>query len=278
MVWWARYHVALGVDTIYLYVHDPSVVAQKGAASKDPSPLLEEVQRGLREAGLDRAVLALPALAGPPPKGGAGFVDVVAMQERDATDAIRRARAQSMAWLFHIDDDELLHLTGPEKNAAALGRAVDRARAKAFNLRIDNLECQRTFEDVPSASGRRAGIRLTRRGGRRGEVRGDESPWLRRGSPAETSRGRVFRGGRVVAAPRIRPRRRARAAGTTSSSARRASSFAWASTRTARRSRGTTTRATTSTAGTRRRARTARPRPSYPTGTASPRAASTSRA
>lgn len=144
LCWWARYHVALGVDTIFLYVHDSTLVEQKKKGTNGvtkPSPLLEKVQSNLKKLGLDRCVLALPALAH---QKGAGAVDVVSMQERDAHDAIRRARAQATDWLFHIDDDELLHLTGKED----LSEVVARARSTTFNLRLDNLEVRRTFEDI----------------------------------------------------------------------------------------------------------------------------------
>ena len=32
LCWWAAYHIKLGVDTIYLYVHDASVVEPKKKA------------------------------------------------------------------------------------------------------------------------------------------------------------------------------------------------------------------------------------------------------
>ena len=107
LCWWATYHIKLGVDTIYLYVHDASVVEPKKKAQgvAAPSPLLLKVQERLKALNLERQVLALPALSH---QKGAGTVDVVAMQERDVHDAIRRARSQGTDWLFHVDDDEIV--------------------------------------------------------------------------------------------------------------------------------------------------------------------------
>ena len=135
------------VDTIYLYVHDASVVEPKKKAQgvAAPSPLLVRVQERLKLLNLERQVLALPALSH---QKGAGTVDVVAMQERDVHDAIRRARSQGTDWLFHIDDDELLHLTSGKFGKGELAKVVEKARDSTFNLRLDNLEVRRTFPEI----------------------------------------------------------------------------------------------------------------------------------
>ena len=147
LCWWATYHIKLGVDTIYLYVHDASVVEPKKKAQgvAAPSPLLLKVQERLKALNLERQVLALPALSH---QKGAGTVDVVAMQERDVHDAIRRARSQGTDWLFHVDDDELLHLTSGKFGKAELAKVVEKARDSTFNLRLDNLEVRRTFPEI----------------------------------------------------------------------------------------------------------------------------------
>ena len=87
----------------------------------------------------------------PSRKSESSFVDVVALQERNATDAVRRGRCQGMDWLFHFDDDELLFLTTPHaRGAAALADVVRCARSTTFNLRLDNLEVQRQKVDLDS--------------------------------------------------------------------------------------------------------------------------------
>ena len=65
LCWWATYHIKLGIDTIYLYVHDASVIEPKKKAQgvAAPSPLLLKVQERLKALNLERQVLALPALA-----------------------------------------------------------------------------------------------------------------------------------------------------------------------------------------------------------------------
>ena len=125
LCWWATYHIKLGVDTIYLYVHDAAVVEPKKKAQgvAAPSPLLLKVQERLKALNLERQVLALPALSH---QKGAGTVDVVAMQERDVHDAIRRARASGFDWLFHVDDDELLHLTSGKWGRGELAKVVEK--------------------------------------------------------------------------------------------------------------------------------------------------------
>ena len=135
------------MDTIYLYVHDASVIEPKKQAPgvAAPSPLLLRVQERLKALNLERQVLALPALSH---QKGAGTVDVVAMQERDVHDAIRRARSSELDWLFHVDDDELLHLTSGKVGRGELAKVVERARASTFNLRLDNLEVRRTHANI----------------------------------------------------------------------------------------------------------------------------------
>ena len=103
------------------------------------------MQERLKLLNLERQVLALPALSH---QKGAGTVDVVAMQERDVHDAIRRARSQGTDWLFHIDDDELLHLTSGKFGKGELAKVVEKARDSTFNLRLDNLEVRRTFPEI----------------------------------------------------------------------------------------------------------------------------------
>ena len=82
------------------------------------------MQKLIKQLNLERQVLALPALSH---QKGAGTVDVVAMQERDVHDAIR-ARSSELDWLFHVDDDELLHLTSGKVGRGELAKVVEWAR------------------------------------------------------------------------------------------------------------------------------------------------------
>ena len=84
-------------------VVEPKKKAQ-GVAAPSPLPQAQVAQ-------IIKFGAAGPRVVGVSHQKGAGTVDVVAMQERDVHDAIRRARSQGTGWLFHIDDDELLHLT-----------------------------------------------------------------------------------------------------------------------------------------------------------------------
>ncbi|KAH8093997.1 hypothetical protein JL720_3978 [Aureococcus anophagefferens] len=138
LVWWAR-RAARARRTR----RGPTPADAAARAAGEAASLLDAVQRALAAHGLDRAVLAIPALVGK--ASGASFVDV-ALQERNATDAIRRARAQGMDWIFHFDDDELLYLTTPR--GARAGDVVAAARPGSFNLRLDNLEVQRFKDDA----------------------------------------------------------------------------------------------------------------------------------
>ncbi|KAJ8602132.1 hypothetical protein CTAYLR_001643 [Chrysophaeum taylorii] len=126
LVWWARYHVALGVRRIFLYVHD---------ARRHQEELVDVVKEAMREI---EEVVVLGALT-----RTESVVDVVAMQERDVSDAIARARGV-VDWLFHFDDDELLRLTRPgAKGGDALEEALADVKESTFNLRLDNLEVQK---------------------------------------------------------------------------------------------------------------------------------------
>ena len=128
LTWWCRYHAALGVSAIYLYVHDAAAPIPLAAAqqktiaapaddladekkrAREEASLLGAVRRALADCELSAVVTPLAALVGTavPSSGG---VDVVAMQERNAADAIKRAQTGAVDWLVHCDDDELLHLT-----------------------------------------------------------------------------------------------------------------------------------------------------------------------
>ncbi|KAJ1446963.1 hypothetical protein M885DRAFT_624808 [Pelagophyceae sp. CCMP2097] len=151
LCWWARYHVALGVAKMYLYIHDTA--AAVGAANA----LRDAAAAALLRAGVDPSVVVvLPALL---PRDahdahgscGRPTVDVVAMQQRDVQDAILRARHDGLQWIFHFDDDELLHVVDGRRGARALSGALRATPPGAFNLRLDNLEVQKTRGKTDSA-------------------------------------------------------------------------------------------------------------------------------
>ena len=144
LVWWARYHLAVGVDQIFLYIHDPSQPSVGSTTSKalndpqsQPVPeLVKKVKKAMHE-----KVVVLPTSS---LRHREDKIDVVAMQERNVADAIRRGKALGFEWLFHFDDDELLYLTTPPHRGSALLRKALGGSGAAFNIRIDNLEVQKT--------------------------------------------------------------------------------------------------------------------------------------
>jgi hypothetical protein len=93
---WVRHHLAVGFDRLYLFFDDPT----------DPSmahvPDDERVEVVPCDEALRACWLAWPELA--------GFVgtDVMARQLLNAEVALQLARAAGLAWLAHLDADELL--------------------------------------------------------------------------------------------------------------------------------------------------------------------------
>lgn len=152
LVWWARYHVSLGVRHIYLYIHDaraPLAPDGKGttggATSSVKRELCRDVEQAMSESGLvpDRITVAA-SIVKRHYSDECASVDVVSMQERNVREAIKGARSAGLEWLFHIDDDELLHLTRPgARGADALARVFGGVSDLTFNLRLDNLEVQK---------------------------------------------------------------------------------------------------------------------------------------
>lgn len=134
MCWWVQYHLKLGVSRIYLFIHDARAPTSTGKTTSGAVQARHLVSRVRERIDVDDVRIC----------EATHDTDIVALQERHATEAIEAARQDGLDWLFHIDDDELLYLTEPGAcGEDALSRAFDDVDDQVFNLRIDNLEVQK---------------------------------------------------------------------------------------------------------------------------------------
>ena len=150
LCWWAAYHIKLGVDTIYLYVHDASVVEPKKQAPgvAAPSPLLLEVQARLKALHLERQVFNVPALSH---QKGAGTVDVVAMQSATSTTRSGARERQGHSMAFSTWTTASCCTSRRARSVGANWQKLWNGRASTFNLNWTTWRSRRTHANIRGA-------------------------------------------------------------------------------------------------------------------------------
>jgi hypothetical protein len=123
--WWLRYHLALGVDHIFVHVED----------TPELLPVL------LSDEFADRVTVTSDP-CGTGHELDDNYYSLMARQRRHVRHSLRACRVRAIDFLIHIDDDELLHFKTP---FAALVRALPR---NTPNIVLANIEARPTRLDA----------------------------------------------------------------------------------------------------------------------------------
>ena len=145
---WLRYHAALGFERFYLFFDADPTESDGARVAEMPGVRVVVVDRKLRARMEKDAYCAeLVPLSGPPEKPVASPEELTARQLCNVKVALDMARREGIAWLLHIDADELFH--PPKLDARAHFVAME-ALGVGYAI-YDNHEalCERVEYDDP---------------------------------------------------------------------------------------------------------------------------------
>ena len=98
--WWLRYHRSLGISHVFVHVEDtPELVPM--LASDEFADFVTVTT------GNDNSLDPLN------PHASDNYYTLMQRQERQVRRSVAECRARGITWLFHVDDDELLHFDVP---------------------------------------------------------------------------------------------------------------------------------------------------------------------
>ena len=137
--WWLRYHRSLGICRAFVHVEDTPELVKLLATPEFADFVSVTTASDLSEDALR-------------PDSQDNYYTLMARQERQVRRAVSECRALGIDWLFHVDDDELLHFEEPFSSIVK-----DLAPSPVGCVVLTNieavptaLECECVFENITS--------------------------------------------------------------------------------------------------------------------------------
>ena len=113
--WWLRYHRSLGIDHIFVHVEDsPELLVLLG--TPEFSAFVTVTNLSDKDDSRDeerRQQQQQPLPPGAQVQRESNYYSLIERQERHIRRSTQLAKQKGIDWLFHVDDDELLHFTVP---------------------------------------------------------------------------------------------------------------------------------------------------------------------